>query len=184
MCTNKILVVVDYQNDFVNGSLPCGKDAENIEDYIFGAVEKYVEKGRVYFTLDRHTDYALKCSPEGKLFPAHCMKNTPGIELYGKLNRFIYSPDVKILFKNRYASFKLIEELRDNMEFLEGKTEITFMGVATNICLMQNALACYNFVPDAETIVDANGCASWDKTKHKEALTYMKEIGITVINDE
>lgn len=80
----KCLITVDYQVDFVNGSL--GFDgAEKLENVIAGKIEKYREEGAdIIFTLDtHHCDYLTTF--EGRILPIeHCIEYTKGHELYGK----------------------------------------------------------------------------------------------------
>lgn len=82
----KALLIIDYTNDFIadNGSLTCGKPAQDLEDYLIELADKFYENGDyVIFPTDGHT--GDKFSPEYKLFPPHNIVSTPGQELYGKL---------------------------------------------------------------------------------------------------
>ena len=84
----KLLVVIDYQNDFVNGALGF-KKAEELEAGIYDKVKKYLSEGyNVVFTYDTHTNEYLN-TREGKNLPiSHCVINTKGHELYGRLKEF------------------------------------------------------------------------------------------------
>ncbi|MBQ9013902.1 MAG: isochorismatase family protein, partial [Bacilli bacterium] len=84
----KLLVVIDYQNDFVNGALGF-KKAEELEAGIYDKVKKYLSEGyNVVFTYDTHTNEYLN-TREGKNLPiSHCVINTKGHELYGRLIEF------------------------------------------------------------------------------------------------
>ena len=85
----RVLVVVDYQKDFVDGALGFEK-AKEIEEGIYEKVNSYLSKGdKVVFTYDTHTEDYL-ATREGKNLPVtHCILNTEGHELYGKLSEFI-----------------------------------------------------------------------------------------------
>ena len=118
----KLLVVVDYQNDFVSGSLGF-KDALSIEDYLADLIEKYHQNNDdVIFTLDTHqTDYLN--SQEGKNLPiTHCIENSEGWMLYGK---------IKDLAKNDYQIKKETNQLKNRKQKCE-KTK-KFLWFATNI---------------------------------------------------
>ena len=84
----KLLVVIDYQNDFVNGALGF-KKAEELENNIYEKVNKYLEnEDYILFTYDTHTEEYLN-TREGRNLPIpHCIVDTKGHELYGKLKEF------------------------------------------------------------------------------------------------
>ena len=85
----KVLVVVDYQKDFVDGALGFA-GAEKLEEGIAALVAEYVQRGEpVVFTLDTHSPDYLS-TREGKHLPvAHCTKSSDGWRLYGKLERYM-----------------------------------------------------------------------------------------------
>ncbi len=78
----KLLVVIDYQNDFVNGALGF-KKAEQLEEGIYNKVKEYLNAGdNVIFTYDTHTKEYLN-TREGKNLPvSHCIINTKGHDLW------------------------------------------------------------------------------------------------------
>ena len=82
----KLLIVVDYQKDFVNGSLGF-KEAEYLDEYLASLIDQYHQnKDDVIFTFDTHQNNYLE-TQEGKNLPIeHCIKNSDGWELYGKVN--------------------------------------------------------------------------------------------------
>ena len=81
----KILIVIDYQNDFVNGSL--GFDgAERLDEKIAERIYNY-GKGNVFFTKDTHFDDYSNTN-EGKNLPVvHCKKDSAGYDIYGKTKK-------------------------------------------------------------------------------------------------
>ena len=85
----KILVVIDYQKDFVDGALGF-KKAETLEEGIYNKGKENLAKGnKVVFTYDTHFDNYLE-TKEGKHLPVpHCYLDTDGHELYGRLKEFI-----------------------------------------------------------------------------------------------
>ena len=80
----KLLVVVDYQNDFVNGSLGF-KEAEALDEPIAAKVKAYRAEGAdIVYTMDTHGPQYLDMQ-EGKKLPVmHCQNGTEGWKLYGK----------------------------------------------------------------------------------------------------
>lgn len=85
---SKLLVVIDYQNDFVDGTLGF-KKAKILEQGIYDKVCKCLQKGdKVLFTYDTHYEDYLE-TREGKNLPVlHCIEDTNGHQLYGKINDF------------------------------------------------------------------------------------------------
>ena len=107
----KCLITVDYQVDFVNGSL--GFDgAEKLENVIAEKIEKYRAEGAdIIFTLDtHHCDYLTTF--EGRILPIeHCIEYTKGHELYGKIKSMV-QPNDKVFKKCTYGSEALFDYLR------------------------------------------------------------------------
>ena len=177
----KLLVVIDYQNDFVNGSLGF-KKAEELEDGIYNKVKKYLNEGHsVVFTYDTHTKEYLN-TREGKNLPvSHCIINTEGHELYGKLKEF--KEDSNTIHINKYSFgispqeiIRLSEKLGDNIE------QIEFVGVVTNICVISNIVILQSQYINADILVDASLCASFDEELHEKALDVMEGLQVKVIN--
>ena len=90
----KLLIVVDYQNDFVIGSLGF-PGAAKLEARISEKIRAYRQNGdEVAFTMDTHT-HGYENTQEGRMLPvAHCIEGSPGWELYG-------------VIKEQYASVEL-----------------------------------------------------------------------------
>jgi nicotinamidase-related amidase len=177
----KLLVVVDYQNDFVDGKLPCGENAKKLDGYLAEKIQNYFKNGwDVWFTLDTHVPEEYAKSTEGKLFPPHCEKGTEGAKIYGVVGKQAEKlrkekARVQFIEKNMYGSIDLWENVVwDEYDVVE------LVGLATNVCVLHNALILYDLAPVAHVIVDAKGVASWDETLHKQALEMMKGFGIEV----
>ncbi|HOH95227.1 MAG TPA: isochorismatase family protein, partial [Bacilli bacterium] len=76
MAKKRLLIVVDYQNDFVNGALGFS-DAHEIEQKIIDTIEDHLKtKDDIVFTKDSHFDNYLE-TEEGRNLPfKHCIKGT------------------------------------------------------------------------------------------------------------
>lgn len=171
----KALVVVDYQNDFVNGSLGFA-GAELLEPIIAGKIEEYRKKGgRIIFTLDTHGEDYLETAEGRKLPVKHCIEGTEGHKLYGKVADCVCKDDI-VITKGTFGSLELAE-------FLAGKkyTEVEFCGLVTDICVVSNAVIAKAALPESRIVVDSSACASFDNEKHKAALEVMKSVQIDVI---
>ena len=102
----KLLIVIDYQKDFVDGSLGF-KEAQDIDDYITSLINQYHKnKDDVIFTFDTHQENYLE-SQEGRNLPIpHCIKNSDGWKLYGKVNTAKKEYDICIE-KTTFGSLEL-----------------------------------------------------------------------------
>lgn len=73
----KLLVVIDMQNDFIDGALGT-KEAEAIVDNVVAKIKEY-PKDCIYATRDTHTADYLE-TQEGKFLPVvHCVEGTKGL---------------------------------------------------------------------------------------------------------
>lgn len=167
----KLLIVVDYQNDFVNGALGFS-EAAALEEGICAKIDEYANDEIIY-TLDTHTDNYMS-TQEGKKLPVpHCIKNTSGHELYGKVGGKLGGK--KFFEKNTFPSLEL-------GKFLEGKAYdvIELCGLVSNICVISNAIIAKAACPEAEIVVDSSLTSGADTELHEKALDVMRGLQITV----
>lgn len=172
----KILVVVDYQKDFVNGSLGFDK-AALLEKGIFQKIKQYKNNGdEVVFTLDTHGDNFLQ-TQEGKNLPVpHCFKNSEGWNLFGCIGD-LRDETTKCFEKITFGSFDLATYLAANhYDWVE------LIGVVSNICVISNAILAKAALPEAKIIVDVACTASFDESLHEKALDVMQGMQIEIIN--
>ncbi|CAG7611079.1 hypothetical protein PAESOLCIP111_01329 [Paenibacillus solanacearum] len=103
----KALIVIDYTFDFVEGRLPCGQPAIDIEGRISELTEQFVQAGDdVVMAVDLHDDEDAY-HPEHRLFPPHNIRGTAGRQLYGKLDE-VYQANRDSIYwmdKTRYSAF-------------------------------------------------------------------------------
>lgn len=170
----KCLVVVDYQNDFVSGSLGFEK-AKELDSKIANLIEKYHNNSDdVVFTLDTHYDDYMNTN-EGESLPVpHCIKGTIGHNLYGKVSHSVKESDL-LFEKNTFGSDKLFEYLKNNRY-----SSIELVGVVTNICVISNAVIAKTAQPETEIIVNKNLVASNDDKLNDEALSIMSSFQIKI----
>ena len=169
----KILVVVDMQNDFIDGALGT-PEAVAIVPYVKHLIENF--DGKVLFTRDTHfADYLD--TQEGKNLPVkHCIKDTVGWQIH---------PELDILRKTD-AIDKLTfgsSELPNILAQEEKIDSITFVGLCTDICVISNAMVTKAFFPEVPLYVDAKACAGVTPQSHKNALEAMKMCQITIVNE-
>lgn len=168
----KLLIIIDYQNDFVDGSL--GFDgAENLESGIIQKIAEY-ENDEIIYTLDTHEENYMDTF-EGKNLPVpHCIKGTNGHALYGQLKELLKGK--KCFEKSTFPSLEL-------GKYLEGKgyDKIELCGLVSNICVISNAVIAKAACPEAEIIIDSKLTASSDSDLHQKALDVMKGLQITIL---
>ncbi|MCI1944430.1 cysteine hydrolase family protein [Clostridium luticellarii] len=172
----RILVVVDYQKDFVDGSLGFDK-AVALEDKIEQKIKEYRGNGcEVVYTFDTHEDNYLY-TQEGRNLPVqHCIVNTEGWNLYGKIAK-LCDESSRCFEKPTFGSIELAEFLKKN-----GYDSVELVGVVSNICVISNAVLAKAALPEAEIIVDASCTASNDDSLNEKAFDVMEGMQIKVIN--
>lgn len=177
----KLLVVIDYQKDFVDGALGFEK-ATTLEHGIYDKVEQYLQDGnKVLFTYDTHYEDYLQ-TREGKNLPVvHCIKGTEGHKLYGKLKDFSKAENT-LHFEKEGFGIAPKDMLLIASEVGEDVTEIELVGVVTNICVISNMVMFQSQYRNADIIVDASLCASFDDSLHHKALDVVVGLQGKVIN--
>lgn len=168
----RALVVVDYQNDFVDGPLG-GPDAISIESRICDRIEDVLGSGgSLFFTLDSHGDDYLS-TLEGRLLPVpHCIEGTRGRDLHGRVAG--YADRGELLCKSTFGCERL-------MDILRPFDEIEVCGVATNVCVIANAVIARTAAPDARVVVRRDCVASYDREEGEKALAVMPSLQIDVV---
>lgn len=173
----KILLVVDYQVDFVSGALGFA-GAELLDRPIAEKIKEY-GKGNVFYTLDTHFDNYLD-TKEGKNLPVpHCIKGTAGWEAYGETKQALFDADA-VCIEKRSFGIDLTDETLSKLPRAVDSVEI--VGLVSNICVISNAVILNTLYSDAEITVDAALTASFDDMLNKEALDVMSGLQINVIN--
>jgi nicotinamidase/pyrazinamidase len=177
----KLLAVIDYQKDFVDGTLGFEK-AVTLEQGIYDKVNKYLKNGdKVLFTYDTHYEEYLQ-TREGKNLPIlHCIKGTNGHKLYGKIDDFSNSENTMHYEKKGFGIspediIQIANEVGDDIK------EIELVGVVTNICVISNVVLFQSQYRNADIIVDASLCASFDDSLHEKALDVIEGLQGKVIN--
>lgn len=166
----KTLIVVDMQNDFINGVLGT-KEAEAIVPNVKKKIEEYQANGdEIIFTRDTHqTDYMN--TNEGKYLPVeHCIEGTDGWQIADGLE----VTDAIIINK---PTFGYLDWSKYQFE------EIELIGLCTDICVVSNALILKAMFPEIKVSVDASCCAGVTPDSHNAALTTMKMCQVEVLGE-
>ena len=171
---DKLLIVVDFQNDFVDGAL--GFDgADKLEDKICDRIKKArKDNEQIIFTFDTHEENYLN-TQEGKFLPVeHCIKGSNGHKLYGKVAELVEKEDI-LIEKPTFGSIELCDYLKEH-QF----SEIELCGLVSNICILSNAILAKTFNPEATVIVDENLTDSFDEKLNKETFDILKGVQVVV----
>lgn len=172
----KVLVVVDMQNDFIDGALGT-KEAENIVQSVIHKIKEYKPEN-VYATRDTHeTDYLT--TQEGKNLPVeHCIRGTKGWEIREEIAEELKEKRAVIIDKPSFGSLELAELLYE--ESKKEELEIELVGLCTDICVVSNALLLKAKMPETKIAADASCCAGVTVESHLAAIETMRmcQIGI------
>lgn len=174
----KVLVVVDMQNDFVDGALGT-KEAVGIVEKVADKIKNF--DGKIFVTLDTHQDNYMETA-EGKKLPVpHCIKETDGWLLNEKVKAALADKDYMTLEKGTFGSIDLVNEVRA----IKGndRIEMEFAGLCTDICVVSNVLLLKAYFPEEKMTVYADCCAGVTPQSHKAALETMKMCQIDVIGE-
>jgi len=173
--TLKKLVVVDMQNDFIDGALGT-KEAEAIVGNVLKKIQSY-DPEDVLVTLDTHGEDYMS-TQEGKNLPVeHCIKGTPGWELSPVLADALKG--AKKFEKPTFGSVKLAEYLKETADGQD--LEIEMVGLCTDICVVSNAMLIKAFLPEAKIKVDSSCCAGVTPESHEHALATMRSCQVEVL---
>ena len=176
---NSYLIVVDMQNDFIDGALGTPEAQAIVE----GVVERTrAFEGRIVFTRDTHgSNYAS--TQEGRNLPVpHCIKGTQGWELAPALETVRTHRSAPVFEKPSFGSLDLARWLVAQND-AEPIDSIELCGLCTDICVVSNALLIKGWIPEVPLKVDASLCAGVTPDSHKAALTTLRSCQVEVIND-
>ena len=168
----RILVVVDMQKDFIDGSLGT-KEAVGIVPAVIDKIKGY-DTDDVYATRDTHQpDYLT--TQEGRNLPVeHCIEGTEGWQINSGISGLI-RPD-HIFDKPTFGSVSLAKEMFAISE--KEEIEIELVGLCTDICVISNALLLKAYMPEVKISVDPKCCAGVTPESHLAALATMRSCQI------
>lgn len=171
----KVLLVVDFQKDFVDGALGF-PGAEALEGPICRRIERAREEGwEVYFTFDTHHKDYLE-TQEGRRLPTpHCIAGTPGWALYGRVAQ-MQRPEDLCFCKGALGSRELLLYLIDHPV-----QEIELCGLVSNMCVLSNAVLCKAALPECRVAVNGALTRSFDPALHDEAMDVLRGAQIDVL---
>lgn len=170
----RLLIVVDFQNDFVNGSLGFN-EASLLEEHIVRYIKEFKKNNDdIIYTMDtHHQDYMN--TYEGKNLPiAHCIKGTKGWELYGETKELL--KDCLCFEKSTFPSLDLANYLKD-----KHYQDVTLVGLVSHICVISNAIMVKAAMYDTPIYIDMKATSSVDQETHQKSIAVMKSLQFQII---
>lgn len=174
----RLLIVVDMQNDFIDGALGT-KEAQAIVAPAVDCIRARRAAGyAVIATRDTHGEDYMH-TPEGVKLPVpHCIRGSAGWEIREEVLRAM--GDCLLVEKPTFGSTELPGIIA---RMAQGAASLTIelIGLCTDICVVSNALLLKAHFPEAAIAVNAACCAGVTPEKHLAALETMRSCQIDVI---
>lgn len=169
----KLLIIIDMQNDFINGAL-ANPAAQAIVPGIVDFAKNW--NGKFGVTYDTHYENYMD-TQEGKNLPVpHCILNTDGHKLnieieeviHNRVSYTVYKPSFGFANWSKYGFDKHFDE-------------VVIVGTCTDICVVSNVLAIKAAYPELKVTVIEKLCAGLSPEKHAAAIEVMKSCQVNVI---
>lgn len=172
-----VLIVIDMQNDFIDGALGT-REAQEILPNVVKKVREWKESGDiVLFTRDTHGENYLD-TLEGRLLPVtHCVKGTQGRQIQGELEPYTEA-GASVIDKTTFGWTGWEQTFRDR-SIVPARIELA--GLCTDICVASNALILRALYPETPMTVDSSCCAGVTPEKHNAALLTMASCQIEIV---
>ena len=172
----KILVVVDMQNDFIDGALGTSEALAIVEN-VKARIREY-DQDNIFVTMDTHKPDYLE-TQEGRNLPVeHCIKGTEGWRIRKDIAKLL--PDWHVYEKPTFGSVALAKDMAEIAA--KEDIEIEVLGLCTDICVVSNALMLKAYMPEVKISVDPSCCAGVTPESHEAALKTMQMCQINVLN--
>ena len=177
----KLLIVVDMQNDFITGALGSPQAQAIVPAVARKIIESINSGSQIILTKDTHPDNYLD-TMEGKNLPVvHCIKGTAGWQIAEDIAIAIHQEEYdkyRIFEKPAFGSLELAKQIADG-----GFDEVELCGLCTDICVVSNALILKAQLPETTITVDARCCAGVTQESHKAALLTMRMCQVNILGE-
>ena len=191
----KMLVVIDFQHDFVDGKLGF-EGAEKLDAGIAAKIREYDERGDfIIQTMDTHKENYMSTREGSHLPVMHCIEGTDGWEAYGETGKLLDELNERQITRYRqirkatfpvhpYDMVDMMDWIRMNEIRFEEIKEIEFVGLVSNICVISNICVFQGAFPNAQILVDPNLIASFNPKAHEAVLEVMQSLQVVFIGEE
>lgn len=193
--TRNVLVAVDVQHDFIDGSLAVREGEQVVAPLNTIAETVRQHDGQVVFTRDWHPGETPHFSNFGGQWPVHCVADTTGASFHDKLN---VQPGDTIIDKGMgqtdgYSGWEGQSDTGETLKTIitprtpHEKVKVFLGGLATDFCVKATALDIANhFRDDARVSVyllrEAIRAVGLTPNAEEEALAAMKEARILAVS--
>lgn len=192
MNAKKILIVIDMQKDFIDGSLGT-PEAQAIVGNVVSLIDGF--DGEVLYTLDTHFENYMD-TLEGKKLPVmHCIRGTEGWQAEPQVLAALERKNAKCFEKPTFGSYELVDYVYEAVcggdvaaDGVTGGTsgaaasaELTLAGLCTDICVASNAILLRAKLPNTVIRVKADCCAGVTPASHQAALTTLAMCQMDII---
>ena len=170
----KVLIVVDMQNDFVDGVLG-SKEAVSMIDTAVETINSF--DGKVFYTQDTHGEDYLD-TEEGRHLPVvHCIKGSEGWKIHPKIEKALLLKGATGIENSTFGSEKIMGLIEKKVPEVES---ITLIGICTDICVISNAMLAKAHFQNTPVNVISSACAGVTPESHENALAAMKMCHIEI----
>ncbi len=168
----ELLVVVDMQNDFIDGVL--GTDeALKIVEPVCDKIKNF--EGDVVYTRDTHYENYLD-TMEGKNLPVkHCIKNTHGWRIKNEVYNAGEGKILCVVDKPVFGSIELMD-----IASAVNYDKVTIIGLCTDICVVSNAILLKSKLKEVPIAVVSSLCAGTSEENHNHAIETMRMCQIII----
>ncbi len=165
-------IVIDYQYDFIYGSLR-NEEAIKIKNNVIERISEGYNLGhKIIFTRDTHDTNYLDTA-EGKKLPVkHCIKGTIGHEIDSDVLEFVKGKEYNVIDKPTFGYLDWNLENADN---------IYILGVCTDICVISNALILKAKYPNANIYLYKDAVAGLNKESNDAAIKVLANCQVEII---
>lgn len=172
----KILVIVDMQNDFIDGSLGT-VEAKQIVPNVVRKINDF-DGEEIFVTYDTHNKDYLSTLEGQKLPVMHCIDGTQGHLLNEDISKALENKSYVKVFKETFGSFEIVKQLKS---LYDEELEFEIMGLCTDICVVSNVMILRAGYPNARITVDSSCCAGVTPESHAAALMTMQSCQIEIV---
>lgn len=172
----KILVIVDMQNDFIDGSLGT-VEAKQIVPNVVRKINDF-DGEEIFVTYDTHNKDYLSTLEGQKLPVMHCIDGTQGHLLNEDISKALENKSYVKVFKETFGSFEIVNQLKS---LYDEELEFEIMGLCTDICVVSNVMILRAGYPNARITVDSSCCAGVTPESHAAALMTMQSCQIEIV---
>lgn len=185
---NKILIIIDAQNDFINGSLRSLNGVDAMEKLALYINEYKNEYEAIIFTADWHSSKHCSFKINGGIWPNHCIQFTTGAAIYPKFSKVISeNTNVMVLTKGtdndkeEYSVMQNESSCAKILNTIETKkiNQIDICGIASEYCVLdtiKDLTEKYNLGEKINVLLSYVGYIKNNDT----LITYSKEHNISL----